>query len=647
MTLGLSNNRLTGPIPPELGDLANLTLLSLYDNDLTGPIPPELGGLGDLTWLLLNANDLTGRIPPELGDLANLTALRLYDNDLTGPIPPELGGMSSLRELDFTNNPGMSGPLPANLMELDQLDVLRADGTELCAPSDPDFQAWLRGVNWHRIKPCIEGDPPAYMVQAIQSREFPVPLVAGEEALLRVFVTAQKATSRGIPAVRTRFYVNGRETHVETIPGKSEPIPTEVDQTSLSRSANAEIRGHVVRPGLEMVIEVDPDGTLDPGLGVPKRIPETGRLAVDVRAMPLFDLTVIPFILTQTQDSSIVDLVEAMAVDPEDHEMLQDARTLLPIGDLEVTAHGPVLSSTASAFSLLRQTRVIRAMEGGTGHYMGMMKEGSGTQGVAYIRGRSSFSQPYPHVIAHELGHNLSLYHAPCDVSDLNTDFFFPYADGSIGTWGYDFRDGGSLVHPSTPDLMSYCEPQWISEYHFTKALRFRLSDEDSTGLPRMASAAKSLLLWGGVGTEGVPFLEPAVVVGAPPSLPRAPGEYRLAGRTATGTELFSFSFAMPETADGDGGSSFVFVLPVQPSWGSSLASITLTGLGGSITLDGDSDLSVAILRDPRTGQVRGILRDLPETVVTQADAVAAVSPRRGIEVHFSRGIPDDGAWRK
>ena len=32
-----------------------------------------------------------------------------------------------------------------------------------------------------------------------------------------------------------------------------------------------------------MVIEVDQDGTLDPALGVAGRIPETGRIAVEVR----------------------------------------------------------------------------------------------------------------------------------------------------------------------------------------------------------------------------------------------------------------------------------------------------------------------------------------------------------------------------
>ena len=88
----------------------------------------------------------------------------------------------------------------------------------------------------------------AYLTQAVQSREFPVPLVAGEKALLRVFPTANQATSQGIPLVRARFFVNGRETHMQDIPGKSTPIPTEVDESSLAKSANAEIPAGVIRP---------------------------------------------------------------------------------------------------------------------------------------------------------------------------------------------------------------------------------------------------------------------------------------------------------------------------------------------------------------------------------------------------------------
>ena len=80
--LRLSGNQLSGPIPPELGNLTNFRWLILDENQLSGVIPPELGNLINLTWLGLHKNQLTGRIPPELGNLANLEVLYLHENQL-------------------------------------------------------------------------------------------------------------------------------------------------------------------------------------------------------------------------------------------------------------------------------------------------------------------------------------------------------------------------------------------------------------------------------------------------------------------------------------------------------------------------------------------------------------------------------------
>ena len=450
-------NDLTGPIPPELGNLANLTELSLGRNALTGPIPPELGNLANLTELSLGRNALTGPIPPELGNLANLTELSFDRNALTGSIPPELGGMTRLMEAHFSNNSALAGPLPAEMTSLRGLEVLLASGTDLCVPMEGGFRTWLAGMHKRWIPMCGDASlSAAYLTQVVQSWEFPVPLVAGRDALLRVFPTAIQATSEGVPAVRARFYVDGRETHVEEIPGGTVPIPIQVDEGDLLKSANAEIAGHVIQPGLEMVLEVDPGGTLDAALGVAKRIPATGRLAVEVESMPVFDLTLIPFVWTETHDSSIVELVNAMAADPENHEMLGDTRELLPIGELSVTAHDPVLSSSNNVYALIGETDAIRVMEGGTGHYKGMMSRPvTGAGGVAHLSGRSSFSPPSPSTLAHELGHNFSLSHAPCgDPDDLDPSY--PHDGGAIGAWGYDF-DEARLVPPARPDVMSYC----------------------------------------------------------------------------------------------------------------------------------------------------------------------------------------------
>ena len=110
------------------------------------------------------------------------------------------------------------------------------------------------------------------------------------------------------------------------------------------------------------------------------------------------------------------------------------------------------------------------------------------------------------------------------------------------------------MVYPETPDLMSYCDPVWISDYHFDKMIQYRLTKEKERLLAAGPSISKSLLLWGGLSEEGGLYLEPAFAVDAPASLPREGGPYRLEGHDASGNALFEFNFAMGEIADGEGG---------------------------------------------------------------------------------------------
>lgn len=562
-------------------------------------------------------------------------------------MPARFGSMTALTQLDVTDNPRMSGPLPATLTQLDHIDALLAGGTELCAPGDEPFTSWLGRIWKQRVAVCGGSTESAFLLtQAIQSRSFPVPLVAGEPALLRVFVTTAEGGGATIPPVRARFHSGGNEVHVADIPGQPRAIPTEVMEGDLTMSANAEIPGHVLQPGTEIVIEVDPDGTLDPGLKIAKRIPEEGRLKLDVQAMPVLDLTVIPFLWAADPDSSVLDATAGMATDPMRHELLEDTRVLLPVSELKVTNHAAVTVTSNSAFDILSATEAIQVIEGGDGHYQGLMA-GSVTQalGVANTPGRSSFSVLSPSVIAHELGHNMNLLHAPCGGAG-GPDPAFPNPDGSIGSWGYDFRKG-ALVPPSANDLMGYCEDRWISDFSFSNALRYRLVDE-APSAARAAAERPVFLLWGGTAPNGEPFLEPAFVLSAPSSPPPAGGDHTLIGSGEDGRELFRLSVGMQELSHGDGRSAFAFALPVQPGWEGTLASITLSGPGGSATLDGTTDRPMAILRDPLTGQVRAILRGAPGAARGAADEAGAtgIDPR-GYDQLRSRGIPDARAWER
>ncbi len=128
--LNLKSNRLSGSIPPTLGNLANLILLDLESNQLSGSVPTELGNLSNLTFLNLQRNQLSGSIPTELGKLSNLTWLGLHYNQLSGSIPTELGQLSNLQRLWLQSN-RLSGAIPAELGNLSNLTGMALSENQL------------------------------------------------------------------------------------------------------------------------------------------------------------------------------------------------------------------------------------------------------------------------------------------------------------------------------------------------------------------------------------------------------------------------------------------------------------------------------------------------------------------------------------
>ena len=626
--LVLARNELTGEIPAELGNLANLSDLILFDNNLTGAIPSSLGNLSALDDLYLNNNGLSGTVPGSLGNLDALERLRLEGNALTGGLPAELGDLAGLDELWVGSNDGLVGPVPTAFTRLAQLETFKAGDTGLCAPQDAGFLDWLRRVPFHRLPRC---EPTlAYLTQTVQSREHPVPLVAGRPALLRVFVSSPQGVGTAMPEVQATFYAGGAQVHTAQIAAGSGTIPADIDESSLDHSANADIPGSVIRAGLEVVIDVDPSGTLDPGFGIQRRIPATGRMAIDVVELPDFPLALVPFLYEPDPNRDILDITAGMAADPENHPMLEPTRRFLPIGGWDVWLHDPVLTSTTNGFLIRNETEMIRRMEGRFGYWLGMQTPiRYGLYGVAYgIGSWTSFSQALPTTVAHEIGHNMGLFHAPCGGAG-GPDPLYPHPWGVIGAWGYD-RQKRRLVSPHTPDLMSYCGGQWMSEYHLANAFRHRMDTEQAYG---HWNKTRALLVWGGVDADGELYLEPSFIADALPGLPPAGNDYLLRGTTEDGREAFSYPFDMPVTLDvDDGRSGFVFAIPV--TWEGEISRIRLSGADESFVLDGDTDLPMTILRDPVTGQIRAILR---RSVAQAMDAV----DEPNFEILFSRGIPE------
>ena len=656
--LSLSQNHFSGPIPPELGKLDRLRSIQMWESNLSGPIPDELGNLENLWLLELSGNNLTGEIPSTFGNLGNLRILWLRQNNLSGPLPPEIGrsveslqlqtnsfegaippewgGLDSLRELDLSTNRELSGATPEELTRLDlsRLDLL---GSDLCVPRDSLFQDWLKRIPDEITIPCGSTiQRRAYLVQATQSLSGHVPLVSGARAVVRAFVTATDTVER-FPDAKVRFYRNGAEVHVLAIPGKPGPVPEEVDEADAMKSANALVPGWVIQPGLEMVVEIDPDGEVDDSVEMTRRIPARGRIEVDVREMPTLQLTVVPWLWPRdSAEKKILDLTRDLSWESE---VFQEMRTLLPVGDASLTIHEPVYSNSNNGSQALSQVEALRVMEGGYGYYMALTSAADQSiAGRAYISGWSSWSVFNGLVMAHELGHNLNLLHAPCGTIG---DYRYPYVGGTVGSFGFDLYSGlESVVSANAHDFMSYCGPAWVSDWHFRRMVRNRFKREDANGGSEPYS--KALLVWGGRDEEGRIFLNPAFWVDAPYSPPPAGGEYEVTGWTAAGGRLFSVRFDMTEMEDeqGEGRAGFAFALTARREWADALAEVTLRDdAAGRAVLNRDTDRPSVILRDAATGQVRVLLIDDPE-------AAEAASRHAGLVAARSRGLPDPADWQ-
>ena len=83
-------------------------------------------------------------------------------------------------------------------------------------------------------------------------------------------------------------------------------------------------------------------------------------------------------------------------------------------------------------------------------------------------------------------------------------------------------------------------------------------------------------------------------------------------------------------------GSNFAFVLPVRPEWEGALAASHRPDADGSVTLDGEATIPLAILHHPRTRQLRNSALGL-------AVRSAAESPMRQLESVKPCGWQPDG----
>ena len=634
-----------------LADLHDLTEGSSWANRAAWGTDAPLGDWhgvatedGRVVELALSANGLSGPLAPEIANLTELRVVDLAENDLSGAFPSSIAGLRELAELRLGRNPGLEGALPFALRQLERVRVLLHDDTGLCASPAPDFQAWYGAIEQTAGAVCDNPDqvtvslPVVYLTQSVQSPSRSVRLVADRDALLRAFVTAEEPRGFFEPEVVAVFTGrDGSEVHRAVMTRDANQIPAEADEGDLELSYNALIPAEIVVPGVEMVVEVDPEGTLPLTAESETRFPAEGSDSLNVVEVRPMQLTLVPVIAAAEPDTSVLTWVRGISAESPEVGLLRHA---FPFAEFSVHPHEAYhtsldLTTSAGQVSLFGELEALRASEGGTGYYYGVAADLGSVAGRGQLPGRVSVGVARSTTLAHEVGHNLSLRHAPCgDPSGVDPNY--PYEDGSIGVWGYDFRNGSTVPPDRGQDIMTYCRTlPWLSDYYFEKVIDHRAELAGDTASAHVAAAespSDMLVLRGGI-VDGELWIEPVFSMRAAAGLPETRGAYRIRGTGSDGGSLFSLDFTPRE--DGHGGKHFFFTVPIEADWEEALERITLTGPEGEAYVDQADERRITLVTEPGTGRLRAILRDwegaLPD----------GLRDARDLDVSMTRGLKE------
>lgn len=442
-------------------------------------------------------------------------------------------------------------------------------------------------------------------VPAIDSDESDqVEVITGRDGLVRAFVSASESNDAA-PTV-TLFWQTGSDSGSVILAGPG-AVPTSPSEGTLGDTFTTLLDGSLITSDLEVYVEVDPNDTIAESNESNNRYPSSGWLDVGAVSVPQLSVTLVPI----TFDGTTPNITDPAAY-------LDDTLRMLPVAGYDVTVRSTPMIAGGSSFnwsSELDNLYTLRSTDGSSRMYHGIVDPGysSGVAGIGYIGAPVAISwnnSGADGVIAHELGHNFSLDHAPCGVSG---DPNFPYSDGSTGVWGYDIF-AGTLESPSSNyDLMSYCGPNWISDYHYQKALDFRQSAGYFIAGDTLSGSQTTLVISGRVDGDTV-TVDPLFTFDVDPT-PPTPGDHRAIGYDASGSELFSVDFTVHEMHIWDDHqelpSGFTFGLAIDDAAAAALDRVDIVRDGDVVSTREAGDIGeMSLAIDSVTGLVTRVIRD-------------------------------------
>lgn len=350
-------------------------------------------------------------------------------------------------------------------------------------PPHPDAERLARDIQIREVSvyqgvkvPIVRG------MQAVVARN--ADLVQNREALLRVFVDP----APGFVARRLNARVTLQEDGAK--PRYFEQL-LDVDRASAETDGgstfNLELPKDAFGPTTQYSVELREISrcTALTGSAAGARFPEQGLAPLGARRTGPVKVLLVPVRYESDGSGRMPELTPERL-----QEMSKRMYAMYPTTEVMLSMRDVVETDRTDLGDMLDQVRELRVSDAPPSDlaYYGMVRQaetfkdycqGACTMGLAgfgSMNGTSAtgmgvaFPETAANTFVHELGHIYRRPHAPCG-NPAAPDESFPYAGAALGSWGYDFQ-AHELFDPSTHfDFMSYCGPDWISDYNYQQLL--------------------------------------------------------------------------------------------------------------------------------------------------------------------------------